>query len=223
MTSFFKEHKYAIFLTLFIIYVPTAAFWFEDTFVSWVLQAVHLTVIFMLVRYLEFQRHLLTGLNFWLIAAFLVKTWSWLQYSETSQIVANGMMFVIYALLVFHILKDILTHKVTKEIILGSLCVYMLLGTLFGTVYIQLNHILVDAFDFGRSSVSDTFEEQFNLYYYSFTTLTTVGFGDIVPKHAIAKGITTLEQMAGVLYLAVLVARLISGLTNDQRQEKLPN
>jgi voltage-gated potassium channel Kch len=46
--------------------------------------------------------------------------------------------------------------------------------------------------------------------YFGFATLTTVGYGDIVPRTEVARGVATLEAVAGQLYLAVLVARLIS-------------
>ena len=53
---------------------------------------------------------------------------------------------------------------------------------------------------------------RFHLNYFSFTTLTTVGFADIVPNHIYAKSLVMLEQITGVLYLAGLVSRLVGGL-----------
>ena len=49
---------------------------------------------------------------------------------------------------------------------------------------------------------------QLDFLYFSFTVLTTVGFGDIVPVHPVARGVTTIEQIIGVLYVAILIARL---------------
>jgi hypothetical protein len=46
--------------------------------------------------------------------------------------------------------------------------------------------------------------------YYSFVTLATLGYGDIVPRSEVARGLTIMEAVAGQLYLAVLVARLVS-------------
>jgi hypothetical protein len=48
------------------------------------------------------------------------------------------------------------------------------------------------------------------LRYYSFVTLTSLGFGDITPVHPVARSMTVLEALIGVLYPAVLIARLVS-------------
>jgi hypothetical protein len=49
----------------------------------------------------------------------------------------------------------------------------------------------------------------FECYYYSFTTLTTLGYGDIVPVHKYARILATLEAVAGPVYLAIFVAQII--------------
>jgi hypothetical protein len=48
-----------------------------------------------------------------------------------------------------------------------------------------------------------------HVLYFSFTTLTTLGYGDIVPVSAIARALTSIEAITGQIYLAVLVARLV--------------
>jgi Na+/H+-dicarboxylate symporter len=56
------------------------------------------------------------------------------------------------------------------------------------------------------------------MVYFSFTVLTSTGFGDITPVHPIVRMLCTLEQVAGVLYLAILIARLASAYPSSQEK-----
>ncbi|MFM7374772.1 MAG: potassium channel family protein [Chthoniobacterales bacterium] len=93
--------------------------------------------------------------------------------------------------------------------IYGAIAVYLLLGILWGELYILIYLLNPGSFYFdpstqcGEPPISE-------LIYFSFTTLTTVGFGDIVPVHPIARSMATLEALVGQLYPAVLLARLVT-------------
>lgn len=93
--------------------------------------------------------------------------------------------------------------------IYGAIAVYLLLGILWGEFYILVYLTTPGAFYFdpatqyGEPPISE-------LLYFSFTTLTTVGFGDIVPVHPVARSMSTLEALVGQLYPAVLLARLVT-------------
>lgn len=211
-------HKYLIFLIMFIIFVMGSAYWYEDSFPSWLMQMFMLGIIFFLVKTLPFHKKIAKIYMVWLFLAAVVKTIVFFELNQATQIIANAVMFVVYFMLIIHILRDIFLHKeVTQELIFASMCVYMLIGVDYANIYIQMNHHLPNAFDFGDIDVSDYFEKEFNIFYYSFTTLTTVGFGDIVPKHIAVKAVTILEQMTGVLYLAVLVSRLVSSFSTHHK------
>lgn len=93
--------------------------------------------------------------------------------------------------------------------IYGAIAVYLLLGILWGEFYILVYLLRPGSFyfdpatQFGEPPISE-------LLYFSFTTLTTVGFGDIVPVHPVARSLATLEALVGQLYPAVLLARLVT-------------
>jgi hypothetical protein len=93
--------------------------------------------------------------------------------------------------------------------IYGAIAVYLILGILWGKFYTLICLFEPDAFylepatEFGEPRISE-------LIYFSFTTLTTVGFGDIIPVHPIARSLATLEALVGQLYPAVLLARLVT-------------
>ena len=83
------------------------------------------------------------------------------------------------------ILRRILAHeKVTIETILGALCVYLLLGFIFAGIFGTVNSISASTFALPHSQNSAA-----NLTYLSFITLTTVGFGDVVPNGDFSRSI----------------------------------
>ena len=108
------------------------------------------------------------------------------------------------------VLRDVI---ITADTIVGALCAYFLMGVTWASAYSILALVSPGAF-----SVSPALAPQWNtpgmpfvplLQYYSFTTLSTVGYGDITPVTAGARTLSTLEGITGQLYIAVLIARLV--------------
>jgi len=100
---------------------------------------------------------------------------------------------------------------VTRHTICGAVCVYFLIGLTFANLYelIELGHhgsFIINTMPL-TPYVTST-----DLAYFSFVTLTTVGFGDVTAATSQARSIVVLESVTGVLYLAILVARMISAL-----------
>jgi len=95
--------------------------------------------------------------------------------------------------------------KVTAELIAGAVCVYFLLGLLWGAIYPLLEAAHPGSF----ATPEETGADNTRFIYYSFVTLTTLGYGDITPLTAPARSFSILEAIIGQLYLAVLIARLV--------------
>ncbi len=93
---------------------------------------------------------------------------------------------------------------VNRSVIHGGICLYLLLGILWFFVY---NIIIL--FDANAFSIPDNLTEG-SLFYFSFTTLTTLGYGDILPKNAFAMTLTNAEALVGQIYPAVVIAKLVS-------------
>lgn len=93
--------------------------------------------------------------------------------------------------------------RVTGDTVLGGICVYFLIGYLFALLYYMV--LLFDHNAFFFSSRWDNL----NLFYLSFTTITTLGYGDVYPVNTVAMVFANLEAIAGQLYLAVFVARMV--------------
>jgi Ion channel len=94
--------------------------------------------------------------------------------------------------------------KVDAEHLYAALSAYLLAGIFFGVFYWVLEQIWPGTFafagDFSRMSA----------IYFSFVTLATLGYGDIVPRSDVARGLAIVEGVGGQLFLAVMVARLVS-------------
>jgi uncharacterized membrane protein len=97
----------------------------------------------------------------------------------------------------------------TSETIFGALCVYLLAGFGFASVYRMLTAFQPHAFYLDPQTNLHTIPDRFDFIYYSFGTMTSLGAAGITPVSAQARSLTILEAIIGVLYLAVLIAGLI--------------
>lgn len=109
-------------------------------------------------------------------------------------------------------LSRVLRHpRVTHETVLGALCTYVLIGLLFAFVYLAVN-------DFRDSFFAQPGRHvQSEYLYFSFVTLTTLGFGDLSPSVGLPQALTAIEALLGQVFLVTMVARLV---TLWVRQEK---
>lgn len=94
---------------------------------------------------------------------------------------------------------------VNAERIFAALDAYLLAGLIFGVCYWLLDQTWPVSFDPASSSLPLS-----HAIYFSFVTIATLGYGDIVPVNDLARGVAILEAVSGQLYLVVLVARLVS-------------
>ena len=90
--------------------------------------------------------------------------------------------------------------------IVGALCLFLLLGVLWAILFGLVELFDPAAFSYSARLPGDPLE---HFLYYSFITLTTLGYGDITPVHPVARTLAYLEAVTGQLYLAVLIAGLV--------------
>lgn len=111
------------------------------------------------------------------------------------------------------ILRELLTQReVTWDSIVGTFCGYLLIGVMWSEAYSLLQLATPESLHFDISSVTelgDGGRRWQHIQYFSFATLTTVGYGDIVPVSPAARALASLEAICGQFYLAVLVAGLV--------------
>ena len=93
---------------------------------------------------------------------------------------------------------------ITRAQLYTAVNIYLLLGLLWASLYLA-----IDAFSPGSIQMGNQADRQTELLYLSLVTLSTVGYGDIVPLSGIARIVTALEGVTGVLYIAITVALLV--------------
>jgi len=124
-----------------------------------------------------------------------------------------AVVFLCYV--VWVILRDIFTDPARSwDNINGALSVYLLTGFVFANLYLIISLANPEAFEMKRQAaavdLTIVMHRSADFTYYSFVTLSTLGYGDIAPIAPLARTLSWLEAVSGQLYLAVLVARLIA-------------
>jgi voltage-gated potassium channel len=130
--------------------------------------------------------------------------------SHLLYLAGSTLWLLLFAFITWNELRAVLRQKeITREVISMSISVYLLLGLTWGLSYIVLHDLQPNAFSFG--SAGPTSEQQVIpvLIYFSLTTLSTIGFGDITPVTLQARYAAVAEGITGQFYLAILVARLV--------------
>ena len=151
---------------------------------GWVLPSVLLALgnVIFLVAGNTFRSRALTGIRWGFLAAFFALTAAGLfSYLRNSRSIAQAQLFT-------------------------AVNIYLLLGLLWATLYLA-----IDAFYPGSIQAgSRPADRQTELLYFSLVTLSTIGYGDIVPLSGEARILAALEGVTGVLYIAITVALLVS-------------
>jgi hypothetical protein len=124
-----------------------------------------------------------------------------------------GSALVFTLFIAFNFLRYILrAPRVNTEVVCAGISIYLLLGLLWMLAYVMvakvaaLHHPPTPAF----LVTGDSEHLGFNLLYFSFITLSTVGYGDIVPVSKVARMLAMTEAMTGTLYMAVFISRLVA-------------
>jgi hypothetical protein len=109
------------------------------------------------------------------------------------------------------ILKDVLRRgQISADKIYGAICVYLLIGFAWTFGYGIIELLNRGSFSgLAEIDANDHVGRIMQLQYFSFATLTTLGFGDILPRAPVARTLATLEAVTGQIYLTVLIARLV--------------
>lgn len=118
---------------------------------------------------------------------------------------------------IFH--RVFVEEEPTKEAVFGALCIYLLVGFSFASLYGMLVAMQPHAFFLDPAMNTVGVPDRFDLIYYSFSTITCLGASGIAPMSTQARSVSVIESLVGVLYLAVLISRLLSAYhTHAARQ-----
>ncbi len=127
--------------------------------------------------------------------------------------------------LVWNLLHDLTkSRRSTSERIYGALCAYVFIGVLFAVVYAHMEYRAPGSFAISHQVVAETAAAESSLFpvfgYFSFVTLTTLGYGDITPVAEHARTLAWFEALIGQLYLAVMVAGFVAIHISESMNKK---
>ncbi len=209
-------------LVLFVVLVvePIA---FGHVIRSWVFDAIYTVLIVVVILVLFAERRIgakLATLGMVLLCSI------WLSHSVSGEyhigvLVVGHVLGILFLLLtVFGTVRSVLSMRVLGAgSLYGAVAGYLLLGTAWGTVYSLVHLLSPGAFDFGDElpRYIEAGQARIPLFlYYSFVTLTTLGFGDMTPITQTARTLSWVEAVTGLFYISVLVAGVVGVYVSSQ-------
>lgn len=105
--------------------------------------------------------------------------------------------------------------QVTSNSIIGSICIFLLLGLIWAMLYLLLAEFIPDSFS--GIEVTNWKQNFSDFVYFSFVTLTTLGFGDLLPVSPIARFLVYMEAVVGVFYMAIVVSSLVGAKMSESQ------
>lgn len=232
-----KHHYFALLVSLILLPV-VSAFLEKGSWEKFFLAALLVMVMIVCSCAVSHKKHtriitmilaIIAGLMWSLGHIFNLHPFSGVAFQVCSCLTSFVFLLVVASL----ILKDIFSGKVNVERLYAAICVYLMLGIMFSILNILV--ISVDPYAYRMDMLTEApvknfanfdSSERFSIFlYYSFVTLSTLGYGDITPVSRAARTLGWLEAIAGQLYLTVTVARLVglhiatSSTKTDDSQE----
>lgn len=139
----------------------------------------------------------------WLYLTWLHPVWSGSALDEvTGVLLAAAILYIATVLLI----GIVTAEKVTHDVISGAVAVYLLIGVAWAVIYVIIEGLNPGSFAVGDRSHGTVWDQ---LLYFSFATLTTLGYGDIAALTPVARMWSVAEAIFGTLFLAVLISRLV--------------
>jgi hypothetical protein len=127
--------------------------------------------------------------------------------------ICAGLFFAVATII---IVRHLISQKeITIDLIWGAVCGYFLIGFMWGDIFSLLETIQPGSFKLGQQVVPDID----SLIYFSFVTLATLGYGDIVPLTKQAQSLAIIETVMGQMYLAVNIAALVAIRISQSRSK----
>ena len=130
--------------------------------------------------------------------------------------IAFGVVAIMLAIAAVTILRRVIlgASEVDFRTILGAISVFTLLGLLFGFLYVAFSRWSHRAFFAGHAAARSS-----DYLFFSYTTLTTTGYGNLVPAGTVGQSFAVLEMLVGQIFLVTLVAGLVSLWRPGQHQD----
>jgi hypothetical protein len=174
-------------------------------------------VVFSTLRLVAMRRRWLVLAVVLGLSGTLLKISSALWEVEMLYVMSELLLLVFYLLLSAMILTHVVrSPRVSMDNVMGAACVYLVMGFIWAKLFILVEWFQPGSFTLapliseGSGGAQLSTPEAGQLTYLSFITLTTVGYGDLTPIKPAARMLAMLEGLAGQLYVAIMIARLVA-------------
>ncbi len=144
-------------------------------------------------------------------------------FSQVEALVVIGLLvaLVFVALVGFITMRDVLYGgEVDQNRLMGAMCVYLLIGLAWAFVFTLIHVVSPTSFEGIAGSTTEVHAQAIQFLYYSFVTLTTLGYGEITPASPVAQTLAYMEAVSGQFYLTILVAALVGMLLSRGQSGK---
>jgi len=210
-----RPGRYTAMVIILLAYVLITPFTGVGTFSNRLVNLLVLLALLTVVRTVWSSRHV-TVLTALLALVALLPTFGVWPDASTPGIASHTASLLFTTLVIGAILSQVLTTEyVTLDTVIGAASVYVLIALLWGAIYALLEFWSPGSFNFPptfQAAAPTTLVPLMKdtvILYYSFETLTTLGYGDITPATPPARFFSVAEALVGQLYLAILVARFV--------------
>ena len=203
-------HRHPIFLVgllLFFILPEILEKMFNITMTFQILIIILIVSSILLIQSSARKRYLSYGLIFLLLIFIAI----WRRYKnypdeEDFAKVGYAMLFIYFSFITFFLFRDLLRSKeVTASMIIGAFAGYFMVGVMFFFIYAFLDTAYPDTINVDMENLSGVED----MFYFSFITLTTIGYGDFSPTSVLGQKIAVLEGLMGQFYIAIVMAILV--------------
>lgn len=142
------------------------------------------------------------------------------EYNKVYVVIDYIVSIAFLSLITFIVIKYVIEEqKITVNTLLGAVCGYLLIGLTWSFIHLLIFILDPAAYSMSAEDLKSSEVRSMNFIYYSFVTISTLGYGDIAPVSSIAKTFSWLEAVTGQIYLTVWIAQLVGlHIANKQRQ-----
>ena len=212
------NEKFTFLLVFLLIYAIAAPF-FERFFTSDLFMNISFSAVMLSAVFAVSQKKSSLIITLLLVLPAFLIIWMNFFFATPQILYAEAVSRALFnAYMIFIIIYYIFKSRfVTRDIISAALIAYLFIGLFMADLYLLVELIYPGSFSISHEAL---FADPSVFKYFSFVTLTTLGYGDISPISSQARSLSILEAVVGQIYLAVLIARLVGLRAVGSKQEK---
>jgi hypothetical protein len=204
--EFFSKHRIVLLLGAILSMIIGSPF-LDDIFQYAVIPDIFITIIFVFGIYAISRRKLDIYIALVLAIPMFIGIWSSHLYQSPKLLVFGHLFGALFIGFVIGLLINFIFNEkeITKEVIFAAVVVYLLMAMMWSFAYLILDYFHPGSFSVPEGPTRDSFR----YLYFSFVTITTLGYGDVAPLTNKASSLVILEAVTGQIYLVVIVAWLV--------------